>query len=51
MDDLGDDAAANSKDVSECGKVGQGAADVGKGAVEATKGAVDSGGASCRPRA
>ncbi len=42
MDELGDDAVANSKDISDkAAKVGQGAAEVGKGAAEATKNAVD----------
>ena len=42
MDDLGDDAAANSKGFSDkAAKVGQSAAEVGKGAAEATKSAVD----------
>ena len=42
MDDLSDDAAANSKGFSEnAAKVGQGAADVGKGAADATKNAMD----------
>ena len=42
MDDLGDDAAANSKDISDnAAKVGQGAAEVGKGAADATKNAMD----------
>jgi hypothetical protein len=42
MDDLGDKAAANSKEVGEqAAKVGQGAAQVGKGAAEATRSAVD----------
>lgn len=42
MDDLGDKAAANSKEMGDqAAKVGQGAADVGKNAVDATKNAVD----------
>jgi hypothetical protein len=42
MDDLGDDAAASGKGLSEnAAKVGQGAAEVGKGAADATKNAVD----------
>ena len=42
MDDLSEDAAANSKGFSEnAAKVGQGAADVGKGAADATKNAMD----------
>ena len=42
MDDLGEDAAANSKDISDnAAKVGQGAAEVGKGAADATKNAMD----------
>jgi hypothetical protein len=42
MDELGDDAAANSKGFSDqAAKVGQGAADVGKSAADATKNAVD----------
>ena len=42
MDDLGDKAAANSKEVGDqAAKVGQGAADAGKSAVDATKNAVD----------
>ena len=42
MDDLSDDAAANSKGFSEnAAKVGQGAAEVGKGAADATKNAMD----------
>ena len=42
MDDLGDNAAANSRGFSEnAAKVGQGAADVGKGAADATKNAMD----------
>jgi hypothetical protein len=42
MDDLSDDAAANSKGFSEnAARVGQGAADVGKGAADATKNAMD----------
>jgi hypothetical protein len=37
MDELGDDAAANNKAISDqAAKVGQGAADVGKGAADAT---------------
>ena len=41
MDDLGDQAAANSKGLSDqAAKVGQGAADVGKNAVDATANAV-----------
>jgi hypothetical protein len=37
MDELGDDAAANNKAISnQAAKVGQGAADVGKGAADAT---------------
>jgi Spy/CpxP family protein refolding chaperone len=41
MDDLGDQAAANTKDLSDqAAKVGQGAADVSKSAVEATANAV-----------
>jgi hypothetical protein len=42
IDDFGDKAAANSKDVTDqAAKVGQGAADVGRSAAEATKSAVD----------
>jgi hypothetical protein len=42
MDELGDDAAANNKAISDqAAKVGQGAADVGKGAADATMSAVD----------
>ncbi len=42
MDDLGDNAAANSKGFSEnAAKVGQGAAEVGKGAADATRSAMD----------
>jgi hypothetical protein len=42
MDDLGDDAAANNKGISEnAAKIGQGAADVGKGAADATMSAMD----------
>ena len=42
MDDLSDDAAANSKGFSDkAAKVGQGAAEVGKSAADATKNAVD----------
>jgi hypothetical protein len=42
MDDLSDEAAANSKGISDqAAKVGQGAADVGKNAVDATRNAVD----------
>lgn len=42
MDDLGDKAAVNSKEVTDqAAKVGQGAADIGKNAVDATKNAVD----------
>jgi hypothetical protein len=42
MDDLGDKAAANSKEMGEqAAKVGQGAAEVGKGAAEVTRNAVD----------
>jgi hypothetical protein len=42
MDELGDDAAANNKAISDqAAKMGQGAADVGKGAADATKNAVD----------
>jgi hypothetical protein len=41
MDELGDDAAANNKAISDrAAKVGQGAADVGKGAADATMNAV-----------
>jgi hypothetical protein len=41
MDELGDDAAANNKAISDqATKVGQGAADVGKGAADATISAV-----------
>jgi hypothetical protein len=37
MDELGDDAAANNKAISDqAAKMGQGAADVGKGAADAT---------------
>ena len=42
MDDLGDKASANSKEMTDqAAKVGQGAADIGKNAVDATKNAVD----------
>ena len=42
MDDLGEDAAANSQGfLRKAAKVGKGAADVGKGAADATKNAVD----------
>ncbi len=42
MDNIGDDAAANSKQIENgAAEVGKGAAEVGKGAVEATKSAVD----------
>jgi hypothetical protein len=42
MDDLGDKASANSKEMTnQAAKVGQGAADIGKDAVDATKNAVD----------
>src|SRR5205085_10373049 len=42
MDDLGNEAAANNKDISDnAAKIGQGAAEVGKGAADATKNAVD----------
>jgi len=42
MDELGDDAAANNKAISDqAAKVGQGAADVGKGAADATISAMD----------
>jgi hypothetical protein len=42
MDELGDDAAANNKAISDqAAKVGQGAADVGKGAADATMSAMD----------
>ena len=42
MDELGDDAAANNKAMSnQAAKVGQGAADVGKGAADATISAMD----------
>ena len=42
MDELGDDAAANNKAISnQAAKVGQGAADVGKGAADATISAMD----------
>jgi hypothetical protein len=42
MDDLGDQAASNTKQIeTQAAEVGQGAADVGKGAVEATRSAVD----------
>jgi hypothetical protein len=42
MDDLGEDAAANGKDISEhAAKVGQGAAEVGRGAADVTKNAMD----------
>jgi hypothetical protein len=42
MDDLGDKASANSKEMTDqAAKVGQGAADIGKNAVDATKSAVD----------
>lgn len=42
MDNIGDDAAANSKQIeSGAAEVGKGAAEVGKGAVEATRSAVD----------
>ena len=40
MDDLGDDAAANSKGFSDSAKVGR-RAEVGKGAADATKNAMD----------
>src|SRR5712671_3905725 len=42
MDELGDDAAANNKAISDqAAKMGQGAADVGKGAADATMNAMD----------
>ncbi len=42
MDDLGDEAAANTKGLSDqAAKVGQGAAEVGKSAADATANAVD----------
>src|SRR3954447_24710569 len=42
MDELGDDAAANNKAITnQAAKVGQGAADVGKGAADATMNAMD----------
>jgi hypothetical protein len=42
MDDLGDQAAGNTKQIeSGAAEVGKGAAEVGKGAVEVTKNAVD----------
>ncbi len=42
MDDLGDKASVNSKEMTDqAAKVGQGAADIGKNAVDATKNAVD----------
>jgi hypothetical protein len=42
MDELGDKATANNRDLSDqAAKVGQGAVDVTKGAVDVTKGAVD----------
>jgi hypothetical protein len=42
MDDLGDDAAANSKDFSDkAAQAGKNAAEVGKSAAEATRSAVD----------
>lgn len=42
MDDLGDQAASNTKQIeSGAAEVGKGAAEVGKGAVEVTKSAVD----------
>jgi len=42
MDHIGDDAAANSKQIEEgAAEVAKGAAEVGKGAVEVTKSAVD----------
>ena len=42
MDDLGDKASANSKEMTDqAARVGQGAADIGKNAVDATKNAVD----------
>jgi hypothetical protein len=42
MDELGDDAAANNKAMSDqAAKMGQGAADVGKGAADATISAMD----------
>jgi hypothetical protein len=42
MDNLGDDAAANSKGFSDqAAKVGQGAVDAGKSAADATRNAVD----------
>ena len=41
-DELGDDAAANNKAISDqAAKMGQGAADVGKGAADATMNAMD----------
>jgi hypothetical protein len=42
MDNIGDDAAANSKQIEEgAAEVAKGAAEVGKGAMDATKSAVD----------
>src|SRR5437879_4742075 len=42
MDELGDNAAANNKAISDqAAKMGQGAADVGKGAADATMSAMD----------
>lgn len=42
MDEIGDNAAANNKAISDqAAKMGQGAADVGKGAADATMNAVD----------
>jgi hypothetical protein len=42
MDDFGDKASANSKEMTDqAAKVGQGAAEIGKTAVDATKNAVD----------
>lgn len=42
MDDLGDQAASNTKEIEKgAAQVGQDAAEVGKGAAEATRGAVD----------
>jgi len=42
MDELGDNAAANNKAISDqAAKMGQGAADVGKGAADATMNAMD----------
>jgi hypothetical protein len=42
MDQVGDDAATNSKQIEDgAAEIGKGAAEVGKGAAEATKNAVD----------